>query len=799
MKEKYKEILIIALFVFLSIFIFRNYFLKGTVPFPANLLVSFYEPWKSYAWEDYPNGPPNKPIGYDNLRIFYPLRKLSVDQLKNFEWPLWNPYNFSGNIHLATYQSAIFHPLSFLFLVLPQIDAWSIMIILQPILCSFFMYLFLKQFSLSRKTSFFGAMVFGFSGFMIVWWEESMMSVYSAMFLPLILYATEKIIKKITWQSFSVLVLGLIFSVFSGWFQTTLYVWALGLIWIIFRTFQKDTKDKRFLVPIFTGYILALIISAIHLLPSLEAFFYSARGTTDAKFIFDDYLLPLQNLITFIAPDFFGNPGTYNYIGGRGFYYEKVFFIGIPALIFAFYELFQFKNSGSKENFFKLVFLITLSLGFSLPTSWFLLYSLKIPLISTVIPSRIFFLSVFSVSVLSAFGMERFLKKPNKKKMCAVLAFFAIVILAGGIYAYLYRLRDPFNGFSMVPLKNMALPSLMFLSFSIFIFLFFRNKRFINYISLGIIALSFFGSAYFSNKYLYFSERRFVYPETPVLSQLKDVSGLDRFWNVGEAYMDRNFSTYYQLFSPEGYDSFYIKRYGELLYSIQNKGKYSGQIPRTDATLSEVKNLGEIFNNPYREKLMSILGVRYIIETFNDGKSETEPNVNFKPVWQDSKFIIYEYKNAFPRVFLVGDYKVKLAPQEILDAMFDNKTDLSQMVILEEKPKDFQTQHEVKGEAKIITYKPNKIQIKTAAENQSILFLSDNYYPDWKAFVDGKETKIYRANYSFRSIIVPKGNHEIVFQYEPQSFRYGMILTFTGLLLFLLINIKIKYRPDNLL
>jgi len=60
-------------------------------------------------------------MGFDSLRIFYPLRKLTVESLRSLSWPLWNPYSFSGNTQLATYQTAVFHPLGFLFFLLPEI------------------------------------------------------------------------------------------------------------------------------------------------------------------------------------------------------------------------------------------------------------------------------------------------------------------------------------------------------------------------------------------------------------------------------------------------------------------------------------------------------------------------------------------------------------------------------------------------------------------------------------------------------------------------------------------------------
>lgn len=54
---------------------------------------------------------------------------------------------------------------------------------------------------------------------------------------------------------------------------------------------------------------------------------------------------------------------------------------------------------------------------------------------------------------------------------------------------------------------------------------------------------------------------------------------------------------------------------------------------------------------------------------------------------------------------------------------------------------------------------------------------------DWKAFVDDKETSIYRANSAFRAVFVPKGKHTIRFIYDPQSFKIGAVVSLMSLVI----------------
>ncbi|MFN4110920.1 MAG: YfhO family protein, partial [Ignavibacteria bacterium] len=66
------------------------------------------------------------------------------------------------------------------------------------------------------------------------------------------------------------------------------------------------------------------------------------------------------------------------------------------------------------------------------------------------------------------------------------------------------------------------------------------------------------------------------------------------------------------------------------------------------------------------------------------------------------------------------------------------------------------------------------IEMDVNASGNNLLFLGDTYYNiGWKAFIDGKETKIYRANHNGRAILVPPGKHKIEFRFEPMSYYLG--------------------------
>jgi len=784
--RKKEVFLVLFLFFLFSVCIFRDYVFKNKVPFPANLLVSFYSPWKQYSWEGYPNGPPNKPFGFDDLRIFYPYRKFSIDQLKMGQWPLWNPYSFSGNVHLATYQSAVFYPLNFLYFVLPQIDAWSLLVFVQPILAGFFMYLFLRELGLSKGSSFFGSFAFAFSGWMIVWFQEDLVKEHTVLWLPLILYCIERVRKDISWKNLLLLSLATAFSILAGFLQLSIYVFALIIAWIAYRFWGIWKQEKKEMINIFVGLAFGVALSSVQILPAMQSYFLSLRGVTDARYLFESYLMKPWHLITLLAPDFWGNPAAYNFFGS-GFYHEKMIYVGIPVLVLTLYTFFiKYKNR--HLGFFRILLVVVLALGF-FPFGW-LLYWSKLPVISTMIPSRIFFLSTFGFCVLSAIGLEHFLSRDYQMQVLKkILLCLGLVLLGLWIFIVYEKFMIPKSSFGIISLRNLILPTLVLSSFSgivLFGNLVKNRKTFF----WPLILLTIFSSFYFANKYNYFSERRFVFPQVPVISKLKEIAPVDRVWGYGNAYWEKNMSTFYGIASPDGYDALFSQRYGELTAVQESGGLITNGVARCDAGIKQASEREGVLDNEYRARLLSLLGVRYILEA-NSGEGKEWlaeekrfPRSDFLLAWEDQQFRIWDYKKSLPRVFLANDYLVESDKQKIVNAIFNKDLDLGKTVILEEEPELLIDENVISPQkVNLVEYSAQSIKVITDSSANSLLFISDNYYPGWEAKVDGQEAKLLRADYSFRALAIPSGKHQVILAYKPVIFYWSLRITVLGFIL----------------
>lgn len=167
---------------------------------------------------------------------------------------------------------------------------------------------------------------------------------------------------------------------------------------------------------------------------------------------------------------------------------------------------------------------------------------------------------------------------------------------------------------------------------------------------------------------------------------------------------------------------------------------------------------------------------------------------------------IYRNNYALPRSFIVYNYKVAKNPDNALEILGDNNFDYKNQVVLEQNINGFnEINNKPAEEARIDVISPNTVEIVANSTEKGILFLSDAYYPGWKAYVNSKKTKIFAANYLFRAIVIPKGNNKVVFKYEPESFKIGQILFFVGIFVLMLclipygkiINSGVKYLRNK--
>ncbi|MGH9871896.1 MAG: YfhO family protein [Pyrinomonadaceae bacterium] len=185
-----------------------------------------------------------------------------------------------------------------------------------------------------------------------------------------------------------------------------------------------------------------------------------------------------------------------------------------------------------------------------------------------------------------------------------------------------------------------------------------------------------------------------------------------------------------------------------------------------------------------------------------ESAAETKPPVRVPerdssttPRWQRlteiGKVAIFENARMLPRAWL-ADSEVVLNEQEELAVIRTGKLPSGQpwkplQTVLVEAPtgSNFGAIL-IPGSAEVVRDEPNRIEVKTESSAPTILVLSENHYPGWRAHVDGKPVEVIRANYNLRGAAVPAGKHLVEFVYRPKSVLVGLVislLTLAGLVL----------------
>lgn len=727
---------------------FWQFFIKGLLPIPSDTIIGLYHPFRDLYVKDYPRGIPFKNfLITDPVRQQYPWKELAISIGKKMELPLWNPYNFAGMPLLANFQSAPFYPLNILLFIMPFDIGWSLVVLLAPLLSAIFLFLYLDNLKLSRWANVLGALTFSFSGFLISWLEWGTIT-NVALWLSLILLSIDKMVSSIKYQVLSIrnkkltlwsliYLLSLASSFFAGHLQIFFYLFIFSWAYFLVRWFQFGLKKKiLFLFLILNS--LFIILTSIQWVSTLQLISLSARHVDVVDFNNPGWFIPWQNLIQFIAPDFFGNPTTLNYWGTWN-YAEFVGYVGIIPLVFALFAMFFRKDR--KTLFFGTLFF--LSLIFSLPTIFAKIpYFLNTPLISTSQPTRLLFVTDFSLAILAALGFDYFLKIKRRITIIYPLIFIAIIL------ACLWILI-PKEHMTVVK-SNLLLPTLLvILSLILFIafFIFQKKKRLIIVMCIFVIIITTFDLLRFGWKFTPFTQKRYLFPLTSSLVFLQKNLGNYRVMTTDSRILPPNFSTIYRLQSIDGYDPLYLLRYGELIATSERK----------KADINPPFGFNRIIT-PHNidSRIIDLLGVKYILSlsTLNSSK--------LTQVFQEGQTMIYENKNAIPRAFFVKNVRLVRGKDEAMKIIFDSSTNLAQTGIVENDNEDLATEWSV-GSAEINQYSANKIVINTKNKGTGFLILTDTFYPTWKAQVNNNLVKTYMTDYNFRGIIVPPGENRVEF------------------------------------
>jgi hypothetical protein len=200
---------------------------------------------------------------------------------------------------------------------------------------------------------------------------------------------------------------------------------------------------------------------------------------------------------------------------------------------------------------------------------------------------------------------------------------------------------------------------------------------------------------------------------------------------------------------------------------------------------------------PVRNKrLIDLLGVRYLLQPRDEKDQPDGHNPAREPDWrlvfEDDHaqaynftmggirplppYEVWENAEAYPRAFVVPRADPLPDRPELLEAL--KQTNFKQTVLLEDWRNAFAARpaEGAYRPALVAEYKPNRVVLREEGP-AGWLVLTDVWFPGWKCTVNGQPTEIHRADFLFRAVAVPSGPCEIVFTFEPESYRRGRELS----------------------
>ncbi|MEK6819098.1 MAG: YfhO family protein [Nanoarchaeota archaeon] len=415
---------------------------------------------------------------------------------------------------------------------------------------------------------------------------------------------------------------------------------------------------------------------------------------------------------------------------------------------------------------------------------------------------RALVLSNLAVALLAGFGVEYFLQSKQLRIKWAFLVP-GITVVGFTTYAIIFFFLSQSNpdiyhplvrGIPqyIVALRNSVIP--LFIFFVSFIIVwFFRRQKTKAFRKTGVVILCtvlLFEVFRFGWKFTSFSPRHIVFPTTPVLEFLIEKEKPVRI--TGSQVIPINMRMAYGLESLEGYDAAYPLNISKFIAAINSESVATNPAGRYGIVDNVTSPLLELSNTVY------YLTIKRGEENKPSAAGRVSPRFDperFRVVFEDKSVAVLESKNALPRAFMVFDWEEINDDTLLLESLLNKNFSIREKILLSENPGIQRGDgKEVKNSVRYKKYREQESKLIVTTESSGMLFVSETFYPGWKAYVDGKEEKLLKANFAFRAIPILKGEHTVQFIYKPESFFLGLKISAFSLLVILLFLLFRKNR-----
>ncbi len=692
---------------------------------------------------------------------FYAFRLYEARAFSEGRIPLWSENFNSGHPFLADIQSAVFYPPALLntLLNLALFKSFSLFALELEALFHFwlagaFTYLFARRVINNRVGAFTSAIVFTFGGYLTSYPSLQLAILETAVWLPLALLCIDKATtddRQLTmnWFILAGIVLGV--AALAGHPQTFLFAVAVCVIYLVWK--RLEIRDRRVAIrnsqfafstfaPIAFMLVIAFGIAAIQLVPAME---YQQLSTREALSFADAAKgFPTLDILQFILP-------------GYASAFASPLYVGVLPLWLAIFALLQRRVTNNEQQrtdvvFWGLLALGALILSFGFYVFAYVIFYLFVPGASLFRQQeRLAFVVSFALAMLAGYGITELLNAfslKHARKFFLILPVGAAVMLAL-LFAFFVAGVENSEGRLAFLGDRAGLMLLLFILSSLLLGLYLRkfiSTKWFAPLALVLILFDLWSVGETANKGRV--EERFA--DIPFAEILQNDSGIFRV-AADEQVLPGHFGIATRLEEVGGISPLRLARYDALL-----------KLPR--------------------EMVLPLLNVKYVVARENISGAEL--------LETDTDLKLFALRDSQPRAWLVGSVVAEADAQ--IAAL-----DFKQTAIVATNNFGTLDARASGGQATIVSRGTEKMSLDVNAPAEGLLIISENFYPGWRATVDGEPVEILRADYTLRAIPVRAGQHRIEMWYEPLSFKIGGVIS--GMTVLVCVGAMVFWRGANVI
>ena len=203
----------------------------------------------------------------------------------------------------------------------------------------------------------------------------------------------------------------------------------------------------------------------------------------------------------------------------------------------------------------------------------------------------------------------------------------------------------------------------------------------------------------------------------------------------------------------------------------------------TASMLTQTSELG----GWWQDRIGRMYGMNYVVS-----RTPTRPGLHEMLTGKTGIKVWYN-PEAFPRAWTV--HQIVVAPNEWNGAdmmntwTFDLHT--TALTVRSKPPLDICG---APDKVSRIDERPSSVRVDVEMACKGMLVVSDNWYPGWRAQIDGNPAEIWKVNTAIRGVVVGPGKHAVTMSYRPFSVYFGLVCTVLGLCAAIVLQ---RRREDN--